>query len=250
VRDEGKPQPITNLASDLDTPLTVALLLDVSGSVAAILPVEKAAAGSFFHDVLRPGDQAMLVGFAELVAVWQDLTAPGPHLDDTLERAGSFQLAPEHAVHRGAGTLLYDAVSLVARQKLRDVTGRKIIVLITDGLDVGSEVKPQEAVRAAQEADAIVYAIHYTDDHVVNASGMRALEKLAEPTGGRVFHVDHKTTLNTVFTAIQEEMRNQYSLGFRRPEGAPDGAYRRIEVNVSKPGVKVQARQGYYTTVR
>src|SRR5262249_29609544 len=152
VRDEGKPQPITSFTSELDTPLTVALLLDVSGSLPAILPVEKAAAGSFFHNVLRPGDKAMLVGFAELVAVWQDLTPPGPQLDSALESAGAFQLAPEHAVHRGDGTLLYDAVNLVARQKLKNLEGRKIIVLITDGLDVGSEVKPQEAVRAAQEA--------------------------------------------------------------------------------------------------
>jgi len=250
VRDEGKPQPITNFAGQLDTPLTVALLLDVSGSVSTILPVEKAAASAFFRDVLRPSDQAMLVGFAELVAVWQDLTPPGARLNEALENAGSFQLAPEHSVHRGAGTLLYDAVNLVARQKLNDVTGRKIIVLITDGLDLGSEVKPQEAVRAAQQADAVIYAIHYGNGWQGPGGGVAALEKLSTPTGGRVFHVDEKTTVDNAFAAIQEEMRNQYSIGFRRPEGAQDGAYRRIEVSVSKPGLKVQARHGYYVAQR
>ena len=250
VRDEGKPQPVTHFAADLDTPLTVALLLDVSGSVSSILPEEKAAAGSFFRSVLRPGDRAMLVGFAELVAVWQDLTAPGPNLEEALERAGSFQLTPEHAVHRGAGTLLFDAVNLVARQKLRNVAGRKMIVLITDGQDIGSEVKPQDSVKAAQESDTMIYAIHYGNGWQGPGGGVAALEKLSEPTGGRTFHLDRKTTLETVFEAIQEEMRNQYSVGFRRPDAAQPGAYRKIEVSVSKPGLKVQARRGYYAPER
>jgi VWFA-related protein len=76
------------------------------------------------------------------------------------------------------------------------------------------------------------------------------LEKLATPTGGRVFHVDQKSTMEDAFAAIQDEMRNQYSIGFRRPDGARDGAYRRIDVSVSKPGLKVQARRGYYTAQR
>ncbi len=250
VRDDGKPQPITNFSSDPDTPLTVALLLDVSGSVSSILAAEKAAAAEFFHKVLRPTDQAMLVGFAELVAVWQDLTPPGAQLDDALERAGGFQLTMEHSVHRGAGTLLYDAVNLVSRQKLKYVAGRKIIILITDGLDVGSEVKPREAVRAVQEADAVLYTIHYDSGPHAPGGGMSAMQKLSDPTGGRVFHVDRNTTVEDAFAAIQEEMRNQYSIGFRRPDAAQDGAYRRIEVSVSKPGLKVQARHGYYAPQR
>ena len=245
VREEGRPQPITHFAGEADTPLAVALLLDVSGSVSNILPVEKAAATRFFREVLRPGDRAMLAGFAEVVAVWQDLIAPGKPLEEAIDRAGPVQLPADKPVRPSAGTLLYDAVNLVARDKLKGAPGRKVMVLITDGLDLGSQFKPQDAVKAAQEADAVIYAIHY-DQNVLGNDGMKALEKLAEPTGGRAFHVDEKTTLEAVFAAIQEEMRNQYSIGFRPPEAAKDGAYRRIEVKVSKPGVKVQARHGYY----
>ena len=142
----------------------------------------------------------------------------------------------------GAGTLLYDAVKLVARDKLKAVSGRKIMVLITDGLDTGSVVKLQEAVQAAQEADIVVYGIHYDDHPRFAGQGLGALEKLSEPTGGRAFHVDEKTPLEAIFAAIQEDMRNQYSIGYALPNGTKGGAYRRLEVRVSMPGLKVQAR--------
>jgi VWFA-related protein len=121
LRVDGHPQEVTHFAREVDSPLTVALLLDVSGSVSGILETEKSAAGSFFAEVLRPTGQALLAGFAQYIAVWQDLTPSGPDLQDALGKARPFErgFEPDAQVKPRGGTLLYDAVNLVAEQKLR-----------------------------------------------------------------------------------------------------------------------------------
>jgi len=246
VREDGRRQEITHFAREVDTPLTVALLLDVSGSVQKIVGIEKAAARQFFSEVLRRGDQALLVGFASLIVVWQDLTPSVATLGTALESAGPFAMPMGPEVHPRGGTLLYDAVDLVAAQKLKGLPGRKTILLITDGQDNGSLVNRAAAVKAAQEADAVVYGIHYEEGFPGLRSGLGALQDLSDPTGGRTFHVGDKMPLEAVFAAIGEEMRNQYGLAYPAPGTAEDGAFHRLEVKALKPGLKVQVRTGYY----
>ena len=260
LRVDGHPRPITNFAPEVASPLTVALLLDVSGSVAAVIPDEKAAARRFFSEVLRPGDKAMLAGFAELIAVWQDLTPSVGVVQAALGRAAPFQYTPEQRLEtrpRG-GTLLYDAVTLVATNKLKPVTGRKTIVLITDGDDNGSIATAKKAVQAAQEADAVIYGIRYQDrgfslrfgtggpQAIPLVSGLGNLVHLAEPTGGRAFDAMRDTGLEGAFNAISEEMRNQYGLGFTPAEPAGKGGFHKLEIRLRPPGLQAQARAGYY----
>lgn len=249
IREDGRRQEISHFAREVDSPLTVALMVDVSGSVANIIGTEKAAAARFFSEVLRPSDKAMLVGFAQLIAVWQDLTSSPANLEAALDRAGPFAMMPARtweARPRG-GTLLYDAVNLVATNKLRKLPGRKTMVLITDGEDNGSLVTLEAASRAAQEADAVIYAIHYEDEAKTHrVSGVSALEKLSEPTGGRTFHVSKRKPLEEIFETIREEMRSQYGLGYKPPNPATDGTFHRLEVKSTRSGLKVQARTGYY----
>jgi Ca-activated chloride channel family protein len=257
LRVDGRPRPITNFAPEVASPLTVALLLDVSGSVAGVIPDEKAAGGRFFSEVLRQGDKAMLVGFAELIAVWQDLTPRVEHVQAALERAAPFEPAPEQRLEtrpRG-GTLLYDAVTLVAGNKLKPVTGRKTIVLITDGDDNGSIASSKKAVQAAQEADTVIYGIRYLDRRfsgglggplALGDFGWGSLRSLAEPTGGRAFDAMRDTSLEGAFRAIGEEMRNQYGLAFAPAGEAGKGEFHKLEIRLKKPGLKAQARAGYY----
>jgi VWFA-related protein len=251
IREDGQPQEIRYFTREVNTPITVALLLDVSGSVSHILDIEKTAASRFFAEVLRPTDRALFVTFAETVAVWQDLTSDLDRLNAALQSAHRFDASrmPEFRAH--GGTLLHEAVNLVAAKKLSRVAGRKAIVVITDGLDNGSVFASEAAVKAAQDADAIIYAIHYLDDGSPAAmehesGGEAALRKLAEPTGGRMFHVGWGTPLKVIFNTIREEMRNQYAIGYTSTNHATDGRYRRIELKTAQSGVKVQARQGYY----
>jgi VWFA-related protein len=254
IREDGRRQEIRHFAREVDSPLTVALLLDVSGSVSAIIGTEKTAAARFFSEVLRPGDKALLVGFAQLIAVWQDFTPSAARLADALERAGPFVTPPGQSEYRPrGGTLLYDAVNLVAKDKLMKQPGRKTMVLITDGEDNGSLVNLETANKAAQQSDAVVYGIHYEDGSRSSprkASGLSALEKLSGPTGGRTFHVSRRTPLEAIFNAIQEEMRSQYGLGYKSSNPATDGGFRRLEVKSSKSGLKVRARSGYYAAQR
>ena len=259
LRVDGHPRPITNFAPEVASPLTVALLLDVSGSVVEVIPDEKAAAGRFFSEVLRPGDKAMLAGFAELIAVWQDLTPSVGVVQAALGRAAPFQYTPEQRLEtqpRG-GTLLYDAVTLVATKKLKPLTGRKTIVLITDGDDNGSIATAKKAVQAAQEADAVIYGIRYQDrgfgmrfgtggPQTPFDGGLGNLVHLAEPTGGRAFDAMRDTSLEGAFNAIGEEMRNQYGLGFTPAEPAGKDEFHKVEIRLRQPGLKAQARAGYY----
>jgi VWFA-related protein len=246
VYEDGKRRPVAHFARVVDSPLTVALLLDVSGSVRMILDEERAAGTAFLNSVLRSGDRGMVVGFAEYVVVWQDLTSSPTLLKDALDGARPMFRMPDAPPPHG-GTLLYDAVNLVAERKLKRLPGRKTMVLITDGEDNGSRVKLDDAVNTAQQADAVVYGIHYQDNGASYGTGMSALEKLSGPTGGRTFHVSKKLPLAEIFTAIEEEMRNQYAVGFTPSDSSKPGAFHKVEVRVTKPGLKVQARNGYYS---
>ena len=262
LRVDGHPRPIANFAPEVSSPLTVALLLDVSGSVAAVIPDEKSAAARFFSEVLRPGDKAMLAGFAELIAVWQDLTPSVPHIQAALDRAAPFQWTAGQRLEtrpRG-GTLLYDAVLLVSTNKLKPLTGRKTVVLITDGDDNGSIANEKKAVEAAQQADAVIYGIRYLDRRFglmgggmsANPSvvrldaGFGALARLSQPTGGRAFDAMRGNGLQSAFDAIGEEMRNQYGLGFTPAGPAGKGEFHKLEVRLRPSGLKAQARSGYY----
>jgi VWFA-related protein len=244
IREDGKPRALSHFSADSDSPLTVALMVDVSGSVASILDIERAAARRFLHEVIRPGDSALIGNFASTIAVQQDFTSSSGLLESALDRVGAFDNPVDGAVRARGGTLLYDAVDLVAARKLARVAGRKTLILITDGLDNGSKVSIDDAVKAAQSADTVVFAIHYVPESAGSSDGRHPLARLSEPTGGRVFSVSEKMPLEQVFAEIADEMRHQYSLGFT--PAARDGSFHKLQILVKRPGFKPQARNGYY----
>jgi VWFA-related protein len=253
IREDGQAREIAYFSRGVDVPLTVALLLDVSGSVQNILDTEKVAGSRFFKEVLRPQDKALLVGFAQLIAVWQDLTPSVDTLLAALDKAGPFSnWDPTRETRPRGGTLLYDAIDLVSRHKLIHQSGRKAMILITDGYDNGSLTKLADALRRTQESDSVLYAIHYEDSLAAPAtgpSGESVLSRLAVPTGGRTFHITRNLPLEKAFDDIREEMRSQYSLAFKPARDERDGSWRKLEVK-SKAGLKVSARDGYYAIRR
>ena len=243
VREDGKQQELRYFARETDLPLTVALLLDVSGSVRQFLEAEKAAAGRFLKDVLRPGDQALLMGFGSTMILWQDFTSSVPALEAALARMHAI---PFHGLPAEGqpmpGTLLYDAIYGTTHQKLKAVPGRKVLVVISDGLDNGSQKKLDQAVAAAETTNTIVYGICYQ----AGFSGCAFLNSLAEPAGGRAFKVDSKTPLSKIFQTIEAEMRSQYALGYIPTNRAHDGRFRKLQVRVHKPSHRVHTRKGYF----
>jgi VWFA-related protein len=252
--EEGKPQTIRHFARETDLPLTVGLLVDTSNSQVRLVEGERRAAAQFFSQVIRPRDAAFLMSFDAQTKLLMDRSSSTQSIKEGLEklRDNSPQLRRRGGTGRDRGTLLYDAVYQASQQNLRKEPGRKAIVLITDGMDVGSRLKIGDAIDAAQKADTIVYSIYYADPKAHasvdwnNAPGRAALREMSEQTGGRFFRVGKKQPLKKIFDQIQEEMRSQYSLAFVSSDDRKDGAYRRIEVFLRQPGLLAQARKGYY----
>jgi VWFA-related protein len=248
VREDGEPQQIRYFARETDLPLTLGLLVDVSGSVRRLVQAEKDTAERFLKEVLRPQDQALLTGFSSTVVQWQDFTESPAVLLAALEklRAVPFRGVPKDGGPAPA-TLLYDAVYSTANTRFQNVSGRKAMLVISDGVDIGSRQTIQSAIRAVQSANTIVYGICYRTSR---ENGCSYLHSLAEPTGGRMFSITPKTPLSAIFETIQEELRSQYSLGYVSTNAARDGSYRKLQVEVRPKGFKVEARKGYYAAGR
>jgi len=243
IFENGRRQDLRYFARDTDLPLTIALLVDVSGSVRWVIQDEKDAAGAFLKSILRPTDQAMLLGFSSTLILWQDFTHSTARLAEALGRvrAVPFRGLPPLGQPM-PGTLLYDAVYQTATNKLIDVTGRKAMVIISDGLDNGSRMHLDEAIQTVQATDTVVYGICYESGF----SGCAFLKGLAEPTGGRMFQAGKKTPLREIFRIIEDELRSQYALGYVPSNRERDGSYRKLLVKVRDRALKVRARKGYF----
>jgi VWFA-related protein len=256
VLEDGKPQAIKYFARETDVPLTIGLLIDVSASQRNLLDIEKRAAHQFFAQVLRKKDEAFLISFGEDSELLQDYTNSPKLLQAGLSQlqvnsgASGFGPGPVPTISQPRGTVLYDAVYLAANEKLRAEVGRKVIVLITDGMDEGSKLKIDEAIEASQKSDTVIYSIDYADPSAYGRFSFGvsdfALQKMSGETGGKVFKVDHKRTLDDVFKELQDEMRSQYSIAYTSTNPEKDGSFRKLIVKVADKNLKVQVRKGYY----
>jgi VWFA-related protein len=265
VFEDGKQQKIQRFSRETDLPLTLGLLIDISASQERLIDIERDAAASFFSSVIRQKDEAFLISFGKSTDLLQDYTNSPRLLTSALhDLRGDGQTpmiggvpantGPVPTVGNPKGTLLYDAVYLASNEKLKGEVGRKALILITDGEDQGSVYNRRTSIEAAQRADAIVYSIYYVDRGFYGAYGMMGgggegdLRKISEETGGHVFAVSSKHPLSQVFKEIQDELRNQYSIGYQSTNPNRDGSFRHIEIKVDNPEYRPQARSGYYAT--
>ncbi|MGO9242307.1 MAG: VWA domain-containing protein [Bryobacteraceae bacterium] len=258
VLEDGQPQTIKTFARETDQPLTLGLLVDVSGSQERLLEDERAASARFFEQVLRTKDEAFLLSFGVESELLQDFTNSHTLLERALRsmrmNAGfGGGITPTTVPSQGRGTVLYEAVWLASNEKMRTEVGRKALVLITDGDDQGSRTKPEAAIEAAQKADSIIYVILYEDPrfHSPMFGGRGSAEGImrhfTDETGGRTFRVERRTSLNDVYNQLQEELRSQYVIAYTPTRAARDGSFRKVEIRVKdRKDVKVQARKGYY----
>ncbi len=244
IRENGRKQEIRYFTRETDLPLTVAMLMDVSGSVREAIPAEREAAGRFFDAVLRPTDHALLLGFSSTLVMWQDFTSSTALLRTSLAHLHAI---PFRGLPTDGGampsTLLYDAVYQTAVNKLKDVPGRKAMLIVSDGLDNGSRMHMEEALEAVQATNTIVYGICYDQKYF----GCEFLKGLAEPTGGRMFDAGKKReSLGEIYETIEDELRSQYAIGYVPTNRAHDGKFRKLGVRVGPAGLKVSVRRGYY----
>jgi VWFA-related protein len=232
--------------------LTIGILLDTSGSQQYVLPMEQEAGAQFLKDVLTPKDEAFLISFDINVDLLADYTNNPRELKRALEKASINTGAGTGSVTgNGAprGTLLFDAVYLAAHDKLRQEAGRKILVLLTDGGDQGSQETLKSSIEAAQKANAIIYVILISDPQAYGSfgySGAGDMDRMARETGGRVINVGHNgKKLEDAFNQIQDELRTQYLVSYTPTNLKMDGSFRTLNVGCGKD-TKVQTRKGYY----
>jgi Ca-activated chloride channel family protein len=242
VKEDDTEQKIAVFDKESALPLSIGLALDTSLSTRVDLPLEQVSAKRFAHAIIRPVDALSVYGFSEVVQQAVNYTPDLKRIDEGIDH-----------IHLGAATALFDAVYLVSRSLDRR-QGRKVIVLITDGGDTVSKVSYKEAVRAAEEAEAIVYSIIVVP--IENSAGREtggehALIQLSEDTGGKYYYATSIQQLDEAFHKISDELRTQYLLAYYPSQRTSFSQFRRIQVSVSgvpdAPAYRVRHRAGYYT---
>ncbi|MFN0085917.1 MAG: VWA domain-containing protein, partial [Blastocatellia bacterium] len=231
IFEDGAPQEIANFTRDSDQPLNIVMLYDTSLSVAKRLEFERRASARFFEKVLRPQDRAAVFAVSTDVVLLQEFTNRVPLLVNAVK-----QLKAQGA------TSLYDAIFL-ASDYLKDSSGRRVIVIVSDGGDTTSHKGLLEVLTKAQQSDALIYGVFTgTPNPSLNLRDLaaeRALETLTSETGGEVLRAkaaaglqpdesDDQSLrdLDLAFSRLAEQLRTQYVLGFFSTNEKRDGTYR------------------------
>ncbi|WP_263417748.1 VWA domain-containing protein [Terriglobus albidus] len=325
LKVDGKPQEIRYFSNDANLPLTLGLLVDVSGSVASRLDDERRASSAFLDDMLTSNDdRAFVIQFGHKADLLADLTHErgklqeglkqlegdrpgsgsgpgdrgpgdrgpgdrngGPPPDDDRQGSRSFFQFPGDGGGRsgrrggqggsqggrggfgGGGTVLYDAVFLGSDELMKKQTGRKALILLTDGEDRGSKVTLARSLEAAQRSDTIIYAIYYKGDESRgqrgfgggprgswpgpgggagnrNGDGKKVLERMTQETGGQVFEVSKKHPVDEIYKEIARELRSQYRIEFTPDQATGSDGYHQIDLTTKDNKLFVQTRDGYY----
>ena len=304
LQDDDRPQVIKYFSQDVNLPLTLGLLVDTSLSQRNVLDQERNASKIFLDQMLTDTkDKAFLIHFDREVELLQDLTSSREKLEAGLallktpppERNGSGPTDPQSApgsgngqpqMHRGAGTLLYDAIFLASNELMKKQQGRKALIVLSDGDDRGSKESLQSAIEAAQRADTVVYSILFIDKREDNSAfghqgggmgrhgggwpgggfpgggggshgggrypqearvdGKKILSQISKETGGRLYEVSKKQAIDQIYDNIAEELRTQYNLGYTPDKGNAEAGYHKISLVAKQKDLVVQARDGYY----
>lgn len=242
LKEDDRDQKIAVFNRESALPLSIVVEIDTSLSTRRDLPLELQSARRFAHTILRPVDALSLYSFSEVVSEIVPFTSDLKQIDRGVDR-----------IRLGSATALYDALYL-GSQALDGREGRKVMVVITDGGDTVSKTDYHQAVRAAQEAEAILYSIIVIPIEASagrDTGGEHALIQLSEDTGGKYFYASSSSQLEDAFRHISDELRTQYLLAYYPSQKFSDSDFRRIQVSVQEPpasaNYKVRHRTGYYT---
>jgi VWFA-related protein len=292
ITEAGQPQTITAFSAERDNPLTFGLLVDTSISQRRILAEERMASVHFFERMLRRDtDQAFILRFDYAVELLRNLTSSRKELEAALDLLQPFKqesveapgLAPgggrtaggawpinsnggssRDRGNRTPGAALYDAVLLAANEVMSKQTGRKVAIVLADGIDNGSRASLERAIASAQRSDTLVYTIRFYDGGAYNGlaggregredgfpgsekrDGKKTLEAMSRRTGASYFEISKQLATDEVYSRIAEELKNQYSLGYIPSAPPKEGEFRKVELSVKRKDLVVQTREGYF----
>jgi VWFA-related protein len=251
LAEEGRPQTIRYFSRETDLPLTIGLMVDTSGSQRRVLNAERGASLRFLDQVVRAKtDKVFIMQFDSAVQMRQPLTSMLGQLDDALAYVDT-ETEKQIRLQNGGGTLLYDAVAQASNDVMKKLTGRKALIVLSDGVDFGSSGTLDDAIEAAQRADTLIYSILYADPGAYGIfggghDGRNVMERLAGDTGGSFFEVSKKQTVDQMFETLQKELRTQYNLGYVSDKPVTLSEFRAIQLAANRSGLVVQARRRYW----
>jgi VWFA-related protein len=250
LAEDGRPQTIRYFARESNLPLTLGLMVDTSGSQRRVLDAERGACLHFLDQVVREKkDQVFIMQFDTVVQVRQALTSSVGKLDDALAYVDS-ETMNQVRMRNGGGTLLYDAVLKASEDIMQKQTGRKALIVLSDGVDFGSGGSVQESVETAQRADTLIYSILYSDSGAYGGfggpDGKHVLQQLSKETGGSFFEVTKKQPVDKIFEILEEELRTQYSIGYSSDKPVSISEFRTIELTAKQKNLVVQTRHQYW----
>jgi Ca-activated chloride channel family protein len=238
LRIDGQLRTISDVERS-ETPVRIALLFDNSGSLTAERDVEIQAAIRFFRDVIRPIDQAAIYSVSTVSKLEQPLTNNIRTLMQTIEHFGK----PEGA------TALFDGITQAAAY-MRPQQGRKVILIVSDGVDTVSYADFETTLKRVMVADCQIYVVQtgYTDNpNVRDLTAERRMQMFAAETGGTVYLPSGTGDLDRAFAQIAADLAQQYILTYYASNDLHDGRFRTIDLRVTTwPKVRVRARKGYY----
>jgi VWFA-related protein len=263
LTEDGAPRDVQHLWTELDLPLTTALVIDVSTSQMGLIRSHREAVKGFIGQVITPADRVLLATVDEQPRLVADFSSsPSGALDavDSLARdhhAGQLFGEPcqpppnlaKRGSHRCTGTAIWDGVFHLLKTEFAKGEGRKALVLISDGFDLGASVHGlSSSIEAAQSEGVVLYTIKYVSGAyfvlapITAAQGRRehGMEEAPLQTGGLAF--DQPKRLDLVFGQIEEDLRSQYVLAYVRADDPDPHRRRRIRVATSRPGVKIRVQ--------
>jgi len=250
IYEDGEPQEIVFFAQE-GLPARIAIVLDNSGSVRSEWGTIKFATRKFVEN-LKPDDEFAIVSFNTEIRLKMDWGRNSDRIDAVLS-----------SIYCKDNTKLWDAIYVVSNDVFKDVKQKKAMIIMSDGLDNESYVTYKDALQAAIHSEAAIYVVSKTEavrrlielerqgwysgvPQQVFVDADVALRQLANQTGGRVLYPNSFGQLNNIYAEVDEELRNQYTVGYVSTNGVKDGSYRRIDVRVDAPGANVSSRPGYY----
>lgn len=256
VLEDGVPQHIQFFARNKEIPLSLGLVVDVSGSQDSFIKQHNQDVATFLAAVLTDADRAVAVCFGNHLRLVSDATSSPEQIMDGLQR---FAKGDHHfpeigpGEKRELGTALYDALYFTTKEKLKEADEhRRVIVLFSDGEENSSEHDLLDAIQEAQNEDVLIYTVRYTDSghhhrelNARNKYGIRVMKHLADQTGGRDFDA-LQSDLGEAFAQIGAELHSLYSIGYLSTNTKHDGSFRKLTVVCKRPGSVVRAKSGYY----
>ena len=261
VLEDAVPQKISFFAKSTDVPLTLGLILDVSGSQDHFTKRHEEDLKVFLKEVLGPKDRAFLVTFGNHIRLISDFTSSGDEIIERLleykqrdkgkdkKRRELMELGLDQT--RDLGTAFYDSIYYSVTEKLARESGRKALLLFSDGEDNSSSNNMMTTIETAQAENVVVFAIRYTEKQhgkltARNKYGTSVMDRIARETGG--MHIDAETTdPHEYFRRIAEELRTSYELAYYPTNGQKDDTFRKIVIRPKQPGLKVITKTGYFS---